>query len=142
MKNLNSLKPQETKPIYLFVTGGAGAGKSHLIKTIYRTASKTFRHTPINPQFPSVLLMAPTGVAAVNIDGTTMNTALAIPREPPDSLSEMSDQRRTQMRLSLSELRLIIVDEISMVANITLIHINQRLKEIFYVPDCQLFAEL
>ena len=76
------------------------------------------------------------------IDGTTMNTALAIPREPPDSLSEMSDQRRTQMRLSLSERRLIIVDEISMVANITLIHINQRLKEIFYVPDCQLSAGL
>lgn len=142
VKSLNSLKPQETKPIYLFVTGGAGAGKSHLIKTIYHTASKTFRHTAVNFQFPSVLLMAPTGVAAINIDGTTINTALAIPREPPDSLSGMSDEKRTQMRLSLSELKLIIIDEISMVANITLIHINQRLKEIFDIPDDQLFAGL
>ena len=44
MKNLNSLQPIKIEPIYLFITGGDGAGKSHLIKTIYHTAVKTFRH--------------------------------------------------------------------------------------------------
>ena len=33
MKNLNRLKPEKVDPINLFVTGGAGAGKSRLIKT-------------------------------------------------------------------------------------------------------------
>ena len=140
MKNMNSLKPEEVKPIYLFVTGGAGAGKSHLIKTIYHTATKTFRHAPMNPELPTVLLMAPTGVAAINIEGTTINTALSIPKETGDILPAMSDQKKTLMRMSLSELKLIIIDEISMVANTTLLHIHQRLKEIFGTNNSQLFA--
>ena len=37
MKNLNSLKSQNIEPVYLFITGGGGAGTSHLIKTIYHT---------------------------------------------------------------------------------------------------------
>ena len=51
-----------------------------------------------------------------------------------------SDQKRTQMRLSLSELKLIVIDEISMVGNITLLHIHQRLKEIFGTSNSQMFA--
>ena len=52
----------------------------------------------------------------------------------------MSDQENTQMRLSLSELKLIIIDEISMIGNITLLHIHQRLKEIFGSSNSQMFA--
>ena len=140
MKNLNSLKSVEIEPIYLFITGGGGAGKSHLIKTIYHTAVKTFRHPPINPELPTVLLLAPTGVAAININGTTINTALAIPKEVGDNLPAMSDQKKTQFRLTLPYLKLIIIDEISMVANTTLLHIHLRLKEIFGTPSSLLFA--
>ena len=140
LKNMNSLKPEELEPIYLFITGGAGAGKSHLIKTIYHTVTKTLSHAPMNPELPTVLLMAPTGVAAINIDGTTINTALAIPVQTGDNVPAMSDQKKTQMRLSLSELKLIIIDEISMVGNITLLHIHQRLKEIFGSSNSQMFA--
>ena len=140
MKNMNSQKPEEVKPINLFITGGAGAGKSHLIHTIYHTVKKTFRHSPMNPELPTVLLMAPTGVAAINIDGTTINTALAIPKETGDNLPALSDKKKTQMRMLLADLKLIIIDEISMVANITLLHIHQRLKEIFDTSNCHLFA--
>ena len=66
--------------------------------------------------------MAPTGVAAININGTTIHTALSIPKESGDFAPKMSDQKRTQLRLTLSELKLIIVDEISKVANTTLLH--------------------
>ena len=140
MKNMNTLKPIELEPIYLFLTGGGGAGKSHLIRTIYHTAVKTFRHPPFNPELPTVLLDAPTGVAAINIDGTTINTGLAPPEEVGDYLPAMSDQRKTQYRLSLKDLKLIIIDEISMVGNTTLLHIHQRLKEIFGCSSSKLFA--
>ena len=63
--------------------------------------------------------MAPTGVAAININGTTIHTALSIPKESGDFAPPMSDQKRTQLRLTLSELKIIIVDGISMVANTT-----------------------
>ena len=136
------MKPKKVEPIYLFITGGGGAGKSHLIKTIYHTVIKTFRYDGMNPENPTVLLSVPTGVAAININGTTINTPLAIPKNTGDTLPAMSDQKRTQMRLSLSELKLLVVDEISMVSNTALHHIHQRLKEIFATSDSQLFAGL
>ena len=64
MKNLNSPKSQN----------GGGAGKSHLIETIYHTATKTYKYAPMNLEKPTVLL------AAINIGGTTINTASAIPK--------------------------------------------------------------
>ena len=105
---MDSLKPIEVEPIYLFLTGGGGAGKSHLVKTIYHTAVKRFRHAPFNLELPTVLLMAPTGVAAINIDETTIHTGLAIPKETGDYLPAMSDQRKTQYRLSLKDLKLLL----------------------------------
>ncbi|XP_068742581.1 uncharacterized protein [Montipora capricornis] len=94
----------------------------------------------MNPELPTVLSMAPTGVAAIKINGTTINTALAIPKETGDNLSAMSDQKKTQMRMLLADLELIIIDEISMVANNTLLHIHQRLKEIVGTSNVHLFA--
>ena len=75
------------------------------------------------------------GVAAINIDSTTINTALAIPKNTGDVLPAMSDQKRIHMRLLLSELKLIIIDKISMVCNTTLLHIHQQLKETFDITD-------
>ena len=43
MKNLNSLNSQNVEPIYLFITGDGGAGKSHLIKPIYHTVAKMYK---------------------------------------------------------------------------------------------------
>ena len=67
-KNLYCLKPEKLDPINLFVTGGAGAGKSHLIKAIYHAVVETFRYGTINPERPTVAVMASTGVAAININ--------------------------------------------------------------------------
>ena len=106
---MNSLQPNEIEPLNLFITGGAGTGKSHNIKAIFHTAVKTFRHAMLNPEMTTVLLVAPTGVAAVNINGTTINSALAIPKDVGDALPAMSDQKKTQLRMSLTELKLIII---------------------------------
>ena len=64
----------------------ARARKSDLIKIIYHTVVQTYGHAPINPEKPTALLAASTGVAAINIDGTTINTPLAITRNKGDVL--------------------------------------------------------
>ena len=65
----------------------------------------------MNPEKPTALLEASTGVAAINIDGTTINTALAIPKSTGDVLPANNvSPERAQMRLPLCELKLIIID--------------------------------
>ena len=54
----------------------------------------------------------------------------------------MSDQKKTQMRLALSDLKLIIIEELSMVSNTLQLHIHQKLKEILATSNNCLFAGL
>ena len=53
-------------PLHLFITGTGGCGKSHLIKTIYHSLTKML--CSIRSVKPKVLLLAPTGVTAINIE--------------------------------------------------------------------------
>ena len=80
VKSMSSLQPFPVNPIYKFISGGAGAGKSHLIKALNQTALKTFRYGPYDPELPNVLKIAPTGVTAININGLVINSVLAIPK--------------------------------------------------------------
>ena len=78
IKNLNSRVPKYVTPFNIFLTGGAGVGKSHLIKAIHMSLSKLLMHKGGNPEKPKILLLAPTGVAAININGTTIHSGLGL----------------------------------------------------------------
>ena len=69
---------QNIKQLYIFVTGGAGVGKSHLTKTIYMLLSKVLIYKGGEVEKPRTLLLAPSGVAAININGTTIHSGLRI----------------------------------------------------------------
>ena len=62
---------------------------SDLIKAIYHTVVKPYRHAPTNPEKPTALLAASTSEAPINIDGTTINTPLAIPKNTGDVLPQI-----------------------------------------------------
>ena len=131
-KNLGSICPTVVEPIYLFITGDGGCGKSHLAKTVYQALTKTLSYHAGEPDKSRVLVLAPTGVAAVNISGNAIHSGLGIPvGNVSKSIPKLNDKRRSTLRQQLSELRVMIIDEISMVSNNLLLHIHQRLTEIF-----------
>ena len=63
-------------PLQLFITGGAGTGKSHVISVIHDHIERTYTGSG-----NACMLVAPTGVAAFNIVGLRIHHALNLPVE-------------------------------------------------------------
>ena len=79
VKQKSSVKPNLVKPFNLFLSGSGGVGKSHLIKTIYQSVSKVLQYNGGSPDKPCILILAPIGVASINVNCITIHSALSIP---------------------------------------------------------------
>ena len=90
------------------------------------------------------MLLAPNGVAAANIDGTTIHSALHIPvGNFKKHLPTLNDKMRLSLKNKFSKVKPIIIDEISMVSNNLLsFQIHLLLLEIFVCPNNTPFAGL
>ena len=60
---MNSNEPQNPRPLHLFITGGAGIGKSHLIHTLKMFLEKIFTHYVGPAEKLTFLLLSPTRVS-------------------------------------------------------------------------------
>lgn len=87
----------------LFITGKAGTGKSTLLQLFRNTTRK------------KVAVLAPTGVAALNVQGQTIHSFFGFPpRIITPSESSRKVTRKDLLRL-YKNLQVLIIDEISMV---------------------------
>ena len=108
----------------VFLTGKAGTGKSTLLRYITANTAKKY------------VVLAPTGIAAINVGGQTMHSFFHIPFKPtmPDDPDLAASRLRKRMRYSndflklLRELELIIIDEVSMVRADTIDFIDKLLR--------------
>ncbi|XP_066910247.1 uncharacterized protein [Clytia hemisphaerica] len=128
VKNLSSKDPKIVEPFHIFLTGGGGVGKSHLLTTIYHSLSKLLMYRGGEPTKQRILVLAPTGVAAINVNGTTIHTGLIIPTKKLFPLNAMSKQN---LQKKLACVEIIMIDEISMVPSRLFRNIDSRLREIF-----------
>ena len=120
--------PLEHEPLHIFLKGNAVCGKSLLMRLIYQSLFKILSYRSILVDKPKALLIAPTGVAAINIGGTTTHTAFNIPvGHFGSNLPPLSDKIKSSLRNRLSELKIIIIDEISMVSSNLLLYVHLRL---------------
>ncbi|XP_008554360.1 uncharacterized protein LOC103576096 [Microplitis demolitor] len=124
----NGVQLNDTK-VKLYVSGEGGTGKSFLIKVI-----KRWIKGKINQE---TIVTAPTGIAAFNINGLTVHRVFQLPVEHGFTLryTQLSDGALKMLRDQLKDVVLIIIDEISMISNITLLYIHLRLVEIFNVDE-------
>jgi hypothetical protein len=116
-------------PVRLIIHGGAGSGKSNVIRALSKWAEKTLCKAGDHPNKPRVLLLAPTGMAASIIGGTTMHSAFQL--NFGNILSPLTDGKLDEFRTNLADLKLIIIDEMSMVKSDQLYQIHDRLNTIF-----------
>ena len=95
----------------VFLTGKAGTGKSTFLKYICKQTKK--KH----------IVLAPTGIAAMNVGGVTLHSFFQIPTRPipPDDADYSLSRIKRKLKLSKEKIKLIkavellIIDEISMV---------------------------
>ena len=121
------------KPFYAFLSGAGGVGKSHLIKSVYQAALKYY-NAQAGEDFRRVhiLLLAPTGKAAYIIKGNTIHSALTVPASQSlKNYKPLDSGRLNTFRCKLGALKLILLDEISMVGNsMFTVQLNNRLKDL------------
>ena len=95
----------------LFLTGKAGTGKSTFLRYVAKNTKK--KH----------VILAPTGIAAINAGGSTLHSFFRLPFHPLLPNDRQYDRRHIRETLKytnaqrklLREVELIIIDEISMV---------------------------
>ena len=76
LKNLSCKLFKVIDPFHIFLTGGGGVGKSHLLTKIYHCLTKLLMYKGGEPFTERILILPPTGVAAINVNGTTIHTGL------------------------------------------------------------------
>ena len=95
----------------VFLTGKAGTGKSTFLKYVCKNVRK--KH----------VVLAPTGIAAINVEGSTLHSFFKLPFHPlipddpkfsPRKIRDFLKYKKSHIKL-LNEVELVIIDEISMV---------------------------
>ena len=122
---------KDLKPLHMFVSGVGGTGKSFLIKTVRALVSRLWDSMTDSTV---CAVTAPTGLAAFNVGGVTIHRLLQLPIEHEGRAAgywRLGKEALKVMHASLSQLRLLIIDEVSMVSSLNLAYIHLRLDEIF-----------
>lgn len=97
---------------HLFVTGRAGTGKSTLLRALRNAIDQ------------ELVIVAPTGLAAVNVGGQTIHSFFGL----PPRLIRSDDIRRGRNGTVMRKLAFLVIDEVSMVRSDLMWAIDQSLR--------------
>ena len=106
----------------IFLTGEAGTGKSTIVQEFKRLTSK------------NCVFLAPTGIAAVNIGGSTIHSFLRLSPglQSEDNIEPIASKKQRELIRSVD---VVVVDEISMVRADLFWAIDYRLRQVMRGTD-------
>ena len=99
---------------HLFITGRAGAGKSVLLRHFREYTRKR------------VVITAPTGIAALNVQGQTLHSLFKL---PPQLQRKGTLAPNSRLSTLLKRIDTLVIDEISMVRADLLDAVDERLRQ-------------
>nr|XP_043868972.1 uncharacterized protein LOC122758736 [Solea senegalensis] len=126
---LNKVSGKNPPPLHVFITGGAGTGKSHLIKSIQYESIRLLSPLCSHPDNVSVLITAPTGIAAYNLNAATIHHTFSIGVDVRLPYTPLGEEKINSLRAKFSDLHILIIDEISMVNPNLLAYVHGRLRQ-------------
>lgn len=121
---------QEGNNFYLYIGGEAGTGKSFLLRAMINATKKRGERSGAELDKPVCLTLAPTGVAAYLVNGTTIESGLGLQPTRERAYLRNPSSKNSSLRFLYEDLLCIFVDEISMVGSDMLAKMNYRMQEI------------
>ena len=119
------------KPFLMFVSGVGGTGKSFLIEAIKAQVAEMWNKD--DPDVVTCAVATPTGLAAFNVGGVTVHRLFQLPVEHSKKAEywSLKNNAQKEMRNALHSVKLIIIDEISMLSNLNFHYVHKRLDALF-----------
>jgi len=131
----NVIKTEPEEQNLVFVSGAAGVGKSVLISALTQSLCRHLVHQIENdPKDLYVMLLAATGRAAYNIKGTTIHQAFQFGFMLQNELArthKLTCEARSSLYSKNRHIKMIIIDEVSLVGSNMLQAINRALQDTF-----------
>ena len=121
---------QSVKPLHMFISGVGGTGKSFLIEAIKALVKSLW--STLTKQTCAVC--APTGLAAYNVGGVTAHRLFQLPIEHDGkcaSYLSIPKASHKVMKTELQDLKMVVIDEVSMVSSLNLSYIHMRMNDLF-----------
>ncbi|XP_061811977.1 uncharacterized protein, partial [Nerophis lumbriciformis] len=138
---LEKVMGKTPEPFHVFVTGGAGTGKSHLIRAIQYEAGRLLSRL-YQPDETCVLLTAPTGIAAYSLHAATIHHTFSIGMQVSLPYIPLGEDKINSLRAQFGHLQILIIDEISMVDHHLLAYVHGRLRQIKQTGDFSPFGNV
>ena len=103
----------EPDPFHIFLSRGAGVGKTFLVNVIIEYLKKILLFPGQNSdEEQSIAITASTGKAACNINGTTVHTAFQLPLYGPNKRPkrELKGKELQDLQYKYKHLKILIID--------------------------------
>lgn len=110
------------KPLRIIISGTAGTGKLFLIQCLVLLLQQQVR------------VLAPTGLAAFNVQGHTLHALLDLPTK--GDFKELEGNRLLRLQQHLAKVNYLIINEMSMVGRKTFGQLDKRLRQAAMLRKC------